>query len=98
MNRFFIDKDCETNLTNGLPYYASGIIESDYTEDGKGRPSGKDFTVIFIDPWGNIQREWRSVDSIRIIEADEYDFNLLKDSIGIKNIDITINNSTRSNK
>lgn len=81
MYRFFIDTDCESNLENGLPYYAAGLIESDYTNDGKGSVSGKDFVVAFIDPWGDIQREWRAINEIRIIEASESDYDWLKFSI-----------------
>ena len=81
MNKFFIDKDCEPNLENGLPYFAAGIIEKDWRIDEKWSPSGKDFAVVFINPWGIVSREWRAFDDIRIIEVDNYDFEMLKESI-----------------
>ena len=79
--RFFIDKTCGGNLQDGLEFYAAGIIESDYTKNGAGSSSGKDYAVAFINPWGEVERQWRSVDEIRIIKADESDFELLKIAI-----------------
>jgi len=81
MNQFFIDKDCESNLEDGLPYFAAGIIEFDFRINKTSSPSGKDFAVVFINPWGVVSREWRAFDDIRIIEVDEYDFEKLKQDI-----------------
>ena len=81
MNKFFIDKNCEENLKDGLPYFAAGIIEQDCRAGIKQLPSGKDFAVVFIDPWGVVSREWRAFDDIRIIEVNNYDFEMLKESI-----------------
>jgi len=81
MNKFFIDKDCESNLEDGLPYFAAGIIDLDLRIDSKSSPSGKDFVVVFINPWGTVSREWRAFDDIRIIKVDEYDFEKLKEAI-----------------
>ena len=81
MNKFFIDKNCEENLKDGLPYFAAGIIEEDYRIDERQSFSGKDFAVVFIDPWGVVSREWRAFDDIRIIEVNNYDFEMLKESI-----------------
>jgi len=83
MNKFFIDKDCELNLENGLPFFAAGIIEQDFRAGIKQLPSGKDFAVVFIDPWGIINRAWRAFDDIRIINVDSCDFEILKDAIKI---------------
>jgi hypothetical protein len=52
MNRFFIDKTFEGSLQDGLNYHAAGIIDCDYTVDGKGNESGKDYSVTYIDPLG----------------------------------------------
>jgi hypothetical protein len=81
MFRFFIDKYCDENMEHGLSYYASGLIETDYTKEGKGNPSGKDFSVIFIDPWGEVKGEWRGVDEILIIDANVDDFVKLQENI-----------------
>jgi len=81
MNQFFIDKDCESNLEDGLPYFATGLIEQDWRINKTSSPSGKDFAVAFIDPWGIVNRAWRAFDDIRIIEVDEYDFEKLKQYI-----------------
>jgi len=90
MNRFFTDKTSGMNLMNEFQYHAAGIIEADYTEDGKGNPSGKDYVVAYISPWGDVQREWRSVDEIDVYYPDEANFELLKWTIegqGIENGD-----------
>lgn len=84
--RFFIDKECESNLEHGLPYYAVGIIVKDNTKEGiclkNGGfgaycppTNGKDFLVSFITPWGEVETEYRSIDQIRIIETtwDKYE-------------------------
>ena len=65
VKRFFID--LELNLTDGLPHYTTGLIEEDYTKNGKGSPSGKDYCVAFIDHGGEVNREWRAVDEIKLL-------------------------------
>lgn len=82
MKKFFIDKNCNSNQEHSLPYYAAGIIEEDYRKDGHKTDSGKDFAVIYIDPWGEVQREWRSIDEIEMIEASFEDYIYLNLCIG----------------
>lgn len=78
----FVDNDCQSNLVNGLPHYGAGIITEDFRKDGKSTPSGKDFSVLYIDPWGSVNSEWRSMGEIRIItDADETDFEMLSHAI-----------------
>ena len=81
MNKFFIDKSCEENLMHGLPYFAAGIIEKDWRINEKPALSGKDFAVVFINPWGTVSRQWRAFDDIRILEVDEEDFEALEYAI-----------------
>jgi len=97
MKKFFIDKDCEPNLEHGLPFFAAGIIEQDFRSNNEfliqsfvqsdislaPTKSGKDFAVVFIDPWGIVNRAWRAFDDIRIIDVDSCDFEILKDAIEI---------------
>lgn len=86
MFRFFLDKESGRNLKDGLPYFAAGIIDGDFRKDGKPSVSGKDFAVLFVDPWGGVQCEWRAEDEIQIFEVDEDDFENLKDAIKALNV------------
>jgi len=82
-NEFFIDLECNCNLHDELPYFAAGIIEDDYRENKKESISGKDYCVVFIDPWGDVCREWRGIDEIKIIEVSHSAFEMLKTNINM---------------
>jgi hypothetical protein len=62
----FIDKRKEENLQDGVEFYACGLVLSDHTSEGRGNPSGKDYAVGYLDPWGEYQSEWRSVGEVVI--------------------------------
>ena len=74
----FIDKDHKCNLVRGIEYYAVGLIVEEHTAGGDGGPSGKDYAVEYIDPFGNYQCEWRSADEIVISDISKDDYAYLK--------------------
>jgi len=80
-NKYFIDTECNSNLREGIEYYAVGLIDGDYTDNGKPSGSGKDYAVVYINPWGEVEREWRAKDEIKIVDIDESDYENLKRSI-----------------
>ena len=72
----FIDKDKGGNLNHGVEFFAVGLVVSEYLDN----KSGKDIVVEFIDPWGNLHTEWRSVDEVVITEIDDADAYMLKEA------------------
>lgn len=74
----FVDKEKGGNLQYGIEYFATGLIEADETNNGVGNPSGKDYLVVFISPWGEVKRQWRAVGEIVIapIECDDAEWLL----------------------
>jgi len=86
LKRFFTDKTSGMNLKHGFQYHAAGIIEADYTKNGEGNSSGKDYTVDFISPLGEVERQWRSVDEIIIYDTEEANYELLKHAIEMQEI------------
>ena len=83
----FIDKEKAGNLHSGLEYYACGLVISDHTkEGGLGNLSGKDYSVGYIDPWGQYQSEWRCVEEVEVSPIDDDDAEWLdscfKNAIG----------------
>lgn len=76
-NTFFVDKGNGSNLENGLPYFAAGIVLSKHF-DKEPNASGKDYCVRYISPFGEVCCEWRAADEISIIEVDSHDFEHLE--------------------
>lgn len=71
---FFLDM--QPISENGLQYRATGIVESKHFEKVPS-VSGKDYAVVYISPWGEAVREWRSASEITVYEVDEQDFDRL---------------------
>lgn len=69
MKEKLVFRDKEKMESRGLEYYPTGIVESKHENDG----SGKDYVVAYIDPFGSVNREWRSVDDIQIYKSDYWD-------------------------
>lgn len=78
MKKQFIDTDKNANLSNGIEFYAVGLVLEDYTINGKGSPSGKDYCVAFIDPWGQYSCAWRTVGEITISDIEDADAVILE--------------------
>lgn len=74
----FTDINAGDNLSNGVEYCAVGLIVEDMRTIPTGSPSGKDFVVEFIDPWGDHHRAWRSVKDVTIKHISEIDAELLR--------------------
>lgn len=74
----FIDNDKGANLSNGVEYYAVGLIVCDHTVNGIGSPSGKDCCVAYIDPWGQYNCTWRAVGEITISDIEDSDAAMLE--------------------
>lgn len=77
---FFNDLEGGSNLEFGLDYLAAGIVESKHF-DKVPNVSGKDYCVVYISPWGAVEREWRAASEIRIYTVDPDDYELLKTAI-----------------
>jgi hypothetical protein len=73
----FIDKDKESNLVDGIEYFAVGLVTDCHMVDGEPTPNGKDYVVEYIDPFGNFQIEYRSADEIEVSPIDDADFERL---------------------
>ena len=65
----FIDRDKQSNLHDGVEYFAVGLVDEEYPDT----PSGKELAVTFIDPWGEVNHEWRSRSEVTLSDIDEYD-------------------------
>ena len=87
MKRQFIDNDKNGNLTDGVEFFAVGLIVGDYTDNGLGNPSGKDYCVEFIDPWGQHHCAWRAVEEITISDIDDVDAEKLERAFLAANAD-----------
>jgi hypothetical protein len=74
----FIDKDKAANFNNGIEYFAVGLIVSCHMENGVPNPSGKDYAVEYIDPFGDYQYCWRGSDDIVISPISDKDFDYLR--------------------
>ena len=70
----FIDRDKQSNLHDGVEYFAVGLVDEEYPDT----PSGKELAVTFIDPWGEVNHEWRSRGEVILSDIDEYDAMLLQ--------------------
>ncbi|AFH14891.1 hypothetical protein LU11_gp360 [Pseudomonas phage Lu11] len=75
----FRDKTHEANLIYGVSYYAVGLIVQDFSTSATPG-SGKDYAVMYIDPWGNLQQEWRATDEIEIFDMEPADSQKLLDA------------------
>ena len=85
---FFNDLEVAGNHEFGLDYLAAGIVESKHF-DKEPNVSGKDYCVVFINPWGVVERQWRAASEIRVYAVGPEDYEQLKTAIAV--ID---NNST----
>jgi len=70
----FIDKDKRGNLSDGIEYFAVGLVSEEFPDS----PSGKELLVEYIDPWGYFQREWRARSDVIISEISDEDAQTLK--------------------
>jgi hypothetical protein len=77
MRKRFIDRDHQPNYDKGVSYYASGLVDEDYTIGGVGSGSGKDYSVTYIDPFGACLSEWRSVGEVDLFDIDDCDYMAL---------------------
>lgn len=73
----FIDKSKEENLRDGIEFYAVGLVTHDNMVDGKPRKSGKDYAVMYIDPWGELVYSWRAAGDIEVTPIDRCDYETL---------------------
>lgn len=76
MTKQFIDCDKSGNLQDGVEYFAVGLVEEEFPN----APSGKELAVVFIDPWGKLQREWRSRKEVTLSDISEADAGTLRDA------------------
>jgi hypothetical protein len=70
----FIDREKHSNLHDGVEYFAVGLVDKEYPDT----PSGKELAVTFIDPWGEVNHEWRSRSEVILSDISEYDAMLLQ--------------------
>lgn len=79
---FFRDRYNKGNTIDNKSYHAAGYVEKVQCDINcvEGNASGKDFAVVFINPFtGYIERRWRMYSDIIIMKADEVDYKLLKE-------------------
>jgi hypothetical protein len=74
----FIDKNKAENYNNGIEYFAVGLIVSCVMVDGVSSPSGKDYTVEYIDPFGDYQYCWRGHDDIEVSPISDEDYEHMR--------------------
>lgn len=74
----FIDKTKAENLKRGIEYFAVGLVVSCHMEDGVPNPSGKDYAVEYIDPFGSYQYCWRSSAEIEVSPISDEGYLHLK--------------------
>jgi hypothetical protein len=76
---FFTDR--QVQISNNKTHLISGYVESFETDAENPRPSGKDMSVIYLQPFeGVLKREWRAFDEVELFEADEWDYNIAVDN------------------
>ena len=74
---FFRDKTLSMT-SEGMSYTPAGIVTDKYSD---GCPSGKDYVVVFIDPFTLfIKRQWRAEGEIEMLMVDEWRWRTLKES------------------
>lgn len=74
---FFRDKTLGMT-SEGMSYTPAGIVTDKYSS---GCPSGKDYVVVFIDPFTLcVERQWRAEGEIEILMVDEWQWRPLKEN------------------
>ncbi|MFP3637629.1 hypothetical protein [Paraburkholderia sp. SIMBA_054] len=75
----FIDRDKRANLSDGIEFFAVGLIVANHMVNGvTPTGSGKDYAVEYIDPFGVYNFEWRAQEDIEISAISEGDYENLK--------------------
>lgn len=80
MRQAFRDLKPEQNFRDGVEYSATGIVIHDNGTTG----TDKDLAVIYIDPWGEYQHEWRSRDEVKLLPLHLVDWEKLHSAIEAK--------------
>lgn len=75
----FTDRNSGDNYENGIEYLAVGLVTGCYMENGAPSRSGKDYTVEYIDPFGQYHHAWRGFNEIEVSPISEEDYQHLKD-------------------
>jgi hypothetical protein len=70
----FIDLQSNEHTTDGLEYFASGLVVEEFPDNS----SGKEVSVEFIDPWGEYVHAWRSRSQIEISDISDEEADRLK--------------------
>ena len=79
-NLAFHDNVDNPNHDRGVTFWAAGLVTAKYF-DGEPSTSGKDYTVVYINPFGEIVTEWRSTKDITLIQLDPTQYNELRAAI-----------------
>lgn len=74
----FYDNFCEPNLQDGIRFYASGLVLENHMVDDAATPSGKDYAVAYIDPWGELQFEWRAQKDVHVYAIDSHAWETMR--------------------
>lgn len=89
MKYFFRDLDNQSNFSDGKTYHSSGIAEL-YSKIGSPANSGKDVSVLYLDPFtGEVRYTWRAFHEIELFEANDFEHERMKKTFDIlSNIEI----------
>lgn len=74
----FTDKSSGENYTNGIEYFAVGLVVECNMENGTPNGSGKDYAVEYIDPFGCHHYTWRAADEIEVSPISDEDYDYLQ--------------------
>jgi len=79
-NMLFRDLDAQSDGV--ISFAAAGIVEEYVGMDTNASiDNGKHMTVSYIDPLGNHNHEWRSIDEVLLTPVDSYQYQLVKFAI-----------------
>lgn len=84
MNKFYFfrDLDHEANLDDGRTYHAAGYVDKLFCELGNPNSSGKDVSVVFMDPFTGFEcRQWRAINDVELFEVSKFDYQQLIDKL-----------------
>lgn len=73
----FTDKTSGENYSNGIEYFAVGLVVDCSMANGTPNKSGKDYLVEYIDPFGRHVCTWRASDEIVVSHISDEDYDYL---------------------
>lgn len=68
--------DLQKQLQCGVEFYAVGLVDS--PEPFVATGTGRDIMVTYIDPWGDVNHEWRDLRHLETSDINNNDAALLR--------------------